>query len=105
MAPSAWKLLDVFSNSTATFCWDDFIDCLTNAGVSSGIAFGATLGFIRQAPMTHPTCHIPFPPRSTGRYRKGMISARPSYQRVRRPGWDPKTLAPGGGTSHGAHRL
>jgi hypothetical protein len=34
--------------------------------------------------LSHPTCDVPFPPRRTGEYRKGMISARPSYQGVRR---------------------
>ena len=60
--------------------------------------------------MPHPTCDIPFPARTTGRYRKGIISARPSYQGVRRSVWDPETFAQsanasGGGTSHGARRL
>jgi len=39
---------------------------------------------------SHPTCDIPFPPRRTGIYRKGMISARPSCQRVKRSIWDPE---------------
>jgi hypothetical protein len=34
---------------------------------------------------------VPFPPRSTGEYRKGMISARPLYQGVRRSICDPET--------------
>jgi hypothetical protein len=42
-------------------------------------------------PVSHPTCHVPFPPRRTGRYRKGMISAHP-YQGFRRSGWDPETF-------------
>ena len=53
-------------------------------------------------------CTIPFPPRRTGRYRKGMISARPSWQGVKRWGfevWDPEIFTQGGGTSHGARRL
>jgi hypothetical protein len=37
-----------------------------------------------RSPVSHPTCDVPFPPRRTGRYRKGMISDRPSYQGVRR---------------------
>ena len=41
------------------------------------------------------TCDVPFPPRRTGRFRKGMISARPSYQVVKSSGWDPETFAPG----------
>ena len=28
-----------------------------------------------QSPVSHPVCDVPFPPRRTGRYRKGMISA------------------------------
>jgi hypothetical protein len=48
-----------------------------------------------RSPVSHPTCDVPFPPRRTGRYRKGMISARPSYQGVRRSFWDPETFAPG----------
>ena len=60
-----------------------------------------------RSPFSHPTCDVPFPPRRSGRYRKGMISAHPSYQGVRsvdRFG----ILKPspwGGGTSHGARRL
>jgi hypothetical protein len=45
--------------------------------------------------VSHPTCDVPFPPRRTGRYRKGMISALPSYQGVRRSVWDPETSAQG----------
>jgi hypothetical protein len=41
-------------------------------------------------PVSHPTCDVPFPPRRTGRYRKGMISAG-----VRRSVWGPETFAPG----------
>jgi hypothetical protein len=48
-----------------------------------------------RSPVSHPTCDVPFPPRRTGRYRKGMISAHPSYQEVRRSVWDPETFAPG----------
>jgi hypothetical protein len=33
-----------------------------------------------RSPVSHPTCDIPCPPRRTGIYRKGMISARPSCQ-------------------------
>jgi hypothetical protein len=46
-----------------------------------------------RSPVPHNTCDIPFPPRSTGRYRKRMISARLSYQGVRRSVWDPETFA------------
>ena len=45
--------------------------------------------------MSHPTCDVPFPPKKNGRYRKGMFSACPSYQGVRRSVWDPETFAPG----------
>ena len=44
-------------------------------------------------------CLSPFPalcPPRTGRYRKGMNSARPSYQGVRRSFCNPETFAPGG---------
>ena len=43
--------------------------------------------------MSNPTCDIPFPPRRAGIYRKGMISARPSCQGVKRSVWDPETFA------------
>jgi len=49
--------------------------------------------------------HVPFPPRRTGRYRKGMISGRPSYQGVRRSVWDLETFARAGDTSHAKARL
>jgi hypothetical protein len=45
--------------------------------------------------VSHPTGDVPFPPRRTGRYWKGMISAHPSYQGFRRSVWDPETFAPG----------
>ena len=50
--------------------------------------------------MSHPTSDIPFPPRRTGIYRKGMISARPSWQGVKSvvaggQVRDPETLAQG----------
>jgi hypothetical protein len=48
-----------------------------------------------RSPVSHPTCDVPFPPRRTDRYQKGMISARPSYQGVRRSVWDPEAFAPG----------
>jgi hypothetical protein len=57
------------------------------------------------SPVSHPSCDIPFTPRRTGIYRKGMISARPSCQGVKRSLWDPETFAPGGGMSNGASRL
>jgi hypothetical protein len=44
-----------------------------------------------RSPVSHPTCDVPFPPRRTGEYWKGMISARPLYQGVRRSIWDPET--------------
>jgi len=31
--------------------------------------------------VSHPTCEVPFPPRRSGEYRKGMIPARPLYTR------------------------
>jgi len=48
-----------------------------------------------RSPVPHRKCDIPFPPRCTGRYRKRTISARPSYQGVRRSVWDPETSALG----------
>jgi hypothetical protein len=44
---------------------------------------------------SHITRDVPFPQRRTGRYWKGKISARPSYQGVRRSVWDPETFALG----------
>jgi len=58
-----------------------------------------------RSPVSHPTYAVPFPPRRIGRYRKGMIWARPSYQGVRRSVGDPENFAQGGGTSYGARRL
>jgi hypothetical protein len=55
-------------------------------------------------PVCHPTCDVPFPPRRTGENRKGMISANPSYQGVRRSVWDPETFAPGHKAGHMAKR-
>jgi hypothetical protein len=83
----------------------------TGAGVRGhGGATGATPWFDTRSwdgrsPVSRPTRNVHVPPRRTGRYRKGMISARPLYQGVRRSVWDPETFAQGGGTSHGARRL
>jgi len=44
-----------------------------------------------RSPVFHPTCDVPFPPRRTGEYRKGKISASPLYQGVRRSALDPET--------------
>jgi hypothetical protein len=44
-----------------------------------------------RSPVSHPTCDVPCPPRRTGEYRKGMISASPLYPGVRRSVWDPET--------------
>jgi hypothetical protein len=48
-----------------------------------------------RSPGSHSTCDVPFPPRRTGRHRKGMLSAHPSYQGVRRSVGDPESFAPG----------
>jgi hypothetical protein len=48
-----------------------------------------------RSPVSHPTCDVPVPPKRTGRYWKGTISARPSYQGVRRSVWAPETFATG----------
>ena len=37
-----------------------------------------------RSPVSHPTCDVRYPARRTGEYRKGMISACPLYQGVRR---------------------
>jgi hypothetical protein len=39
-----------------------------------------------RSPVSHPTCDVPFPPRRTDEYWKGMIDPRPL-----RSGWDPET--------------
>jgi hypothetical protein len=39
---------------------------------------------------SHPTCEVPFPPRRSGEYRKGMIPARPLYQGGCGSVWDPE---------------
>jgi hypothetical protein len=43
-----------------------------------------------RSPVSHPTCEVPFPPRRSGEYRKGMIPARPLYQGGLGSGWDPE---------------
>jgi hypothetical protein len=50
---------------------------------------------LRRCDTTRQRRFVPFPPIRTGKYRNGMISARPSYQGVRRSVWDPETFAPG----------
>ena len=45
---------------------------------SSRLSLSLSLDFFSvglQSPVSHPVCDVPFPPRRTGRYRKGMISA------------------------------
>ena len=43
-----------------------------------------------RSPVSHPTREVPFPPRRSGEYRKGMIPARPLYKGVRGSVWDPE---------------
>jgi len=43
-----------------------------------------------RSPVCHPTGKVPFPPRRSGEYRKGMIPARPLYQGVWGSVWDPE---------------
>jgi hypothetical protein len=64
-----------------------------------------SINFSLSISLSHTHTHVPFPPRRTGRYRKGMISARPSYQGVRRSVWNLETFARAGGTSHAEARL
>jgi hypothetical protein len=52
-----------------------------------------SLSLTLRSPASHRTCDVSFPPRRTGRCRKGMILARPSYKGVRRSVWE--TFAPG----------
>ena len=40
--------------------------------------------------VSHPTCEVPFTPRRSGEYRKGMIPARPLYQGGCGSVWDPE---------------
>jgi len=43
-----------------------------------------------RSPVSHPTCEVPFPPRRSGEYRKGMMPARPLYQGGCGSVWDPE---------------
>ena len=43
-----------------------------------------------RSPVSHPTCKVPFPPRRSGEYRKGVIPARPLYQGGTGSVWDPE---------------
>ena len=43
-----------------------------------------------RSPVSHPTRHVPFPPRRTGEDWKGMIPARPLYPGVWESVWDPE---------------
>ena len=44
-----------------------------------------------RSPVSHPTCQVPFHPRRSGEYRKGLFPARPLYQGTRGSVWDPET--------------
>ena len=56
------------------------------------VGFDARIFFPRdgRSPVSHPTCEVPFPPRRSGEYRKGLIPARPLYQGGWRSFWDPE---------------
>ena len=43
-----------------------------------------------RSPVSHPTCEVPFTPRRSGEYWKGMIPARPLYQGGCGSVWDPE---------------
>ena len=50
--------------------------------LSGGVRFPYFFPLDGRSPVSHPTCEVPFPPRRSGEYRKGMIPARPLYQGV-----------------------
>ena len=45
-----------------------------------GVRFPYFFSLHGRSPVSHPTCEVPFPPRRSCEYRKGMIPARPLYQ-------------------------
>ena len=55
-----------------------------------GVRFPYFFSLDGRSPVSHPTCEVPFPPRRSGEYRKGMIPARPLYQGGCGSVWDPE---------------
>jgi len=45
-----------------------------------GVQFPYFFPLDGRSPVSHPTCEVPFPPRRSGEYRKGLIPACPLYQ-------------------------
>ena len=55
-----------------------------------GVRFPYSFPLVGRSPVSHPTCDVPFPPRRSSEYRKGMIPARPLYQVGCGSVWDPE---------------
>jgi len=55
-----------------------------------GVRFPYFFPLDGRSPVYHPTCEVPFPPRRSGEYWKGMIPARPLYQGGCGSVWDPE---------------
>ena len=55
-----------------------------------GVQFPYFFPLDGRSPVSHPTCEVPFPPRRSGEYRKGLIPARPLYQGGCGSVWDPE---------------
>jgi hypothetical protein len=92
---------------------------LSHTHTPGGVRFPYCFPLDGRSPVSHPTCEVPYPPRRSGEYRKGMIPARPLYQGGCGSVWDPepskervgdwggpatipKPSPQCGGTSHGA---
>ena len=64
-----------------------------------GVRFPYFFPLVGRSPVSHPTCEVPFPPRRSGKYRKGMVPARRLYQGGCGSVWDPEPSK-----ERGAHR-
>jgi CCR4-NOT transcription complex subunit 10 len=58
--------------------------------LSVSLSYSLGISLPLRSPVSHPKCEVPFPPRRSGEYRKGMIPARPLYQGGCGSVWDPE---------------
>ena len=83
LSPSPFRLL------SSKRSWSNFLHL--HRPTASSSSSPAPPAPPRRSPVSHSTCDVPFPPRRSGEYRKGLIPARPLYQGVRGSVWDPET--------------
>jgi hypothetical protein len=74
------SLLDCEYKTSLSLSLSLYLQSLCALSLSDSLSLSLSL-WDGMSPVSHPTCDVPFPPRRTGEYWKGMISARPLDRR------------------------